>query len=358
MWLCGTFGVVRSLAQILEAHTSPHPTLYNVVWLGTRFGACLLGSCCGLLCPSMTLFACAGLVLLEVSVLVFLLQGHLVSGQDVSCPQAATQRSIEVHCAFDPWPPLQALLQSVILSGAVAAAETLVAAALVFGAGVPLFLYGCVLALPLSSHGSSTSTHVRHCCCRGSGDDPAGDMRWGKWGFWLLHTLLFGGIYAAMLALPFTRWRVSCSLCEAVSSSGRPTQLLLCRTGSPPSPASTDTSWCCLGSTSALPWVRGCCGACLQSRPLWPEACRAARCTAAGQPAGGGVLRVWPGALGLLCAAAPGVLASGAGTAPRRLPLMAAVRAAHLCNLLGRVLPRRPRPGAAALQRDAGLGVV
>ena len=34
-------------------------------------------------------------------------------------------------------------------------------------------------------------------------------MRWGKWGFWLLHTLLFGAVYAAMLALPFTRWRVS-----------------------------------------------------------------------------------------------------------------------------------------------------
>ena len=29
------------------------------------------------------------------------------------------------------------------------------------------------------------------------------------WGAVQLHTLLFGGVYAAMLALPFTRWRVS-----------------------------------------------------------------------------------------------------------------------------------------------------
>lgn len=36
------------------------------------------------------------------------------------------------------------------------------------------------------------------------------------------------------------------------------------------------------------------------------EAWRAARRTAAGEPAGGRVLRVWPGALGVLRAAAPG----------------------------------------------------
>ena len=29
------------------------------------------------------------------------------------------------------------------------------------------------------------------------------------WGVVQLHTLLFGAVYAAMLALPFTRWRVS-----------------------------------------------------------------------------------------------------------------------------------------------------
>ena len=47
----------------------------------------------------------------------------------------------------------QALHQSLILSGAFAAAETLVAAALVFTAHVPLFLYGCAALLRQQAYG-------------------------------------------------------------------------------------------------------------------------------------------------------------------------------------------------------------
>ena len=86
MWLTGVLGVVRSIAQMAEVH-APHPDLYNIVWLGTRFGAL----CCTPLrphCLMQSLYSKrAGLVLLEVAVLVFLLQGHLISGQEVRyCP--------------------------------------------------------------------------------------------------------------------------------------------------------------------------------------------------------------------------------------------------------------------------------
>ena len=37
MWVVGLLGVVRSVMQMAEA-SAPHPGLYNVVWLVTRFG--------------------------------------------------------------------------------------------------------------------------------------------------------------------------------------------------------------------------------------------------------------------------------------------------------------------------------
>jgi hypothetical protein len=32
-------------------------------------------------------------------------------------------------------------------------------------------------------------------------------MRWSKWSFWLLHTLVFSTVYLALLLLPMTQWR-------------------------------------------------------------------------------------------------------------------------------------------------------
>ena len=37
MWVVGLLGVVRSVMQMAEA-SAPHPGLYNIVWLVTRFG--------------------------------------------------------------------------------------------------------------------------------------------------------------------------------------------------------------------------------------------------------------------------------------------------------------------------------
>lgn len=36
-------------------------------------------------------------------------------------------------------------------------------------------------------------------------EDDAGD--WQKWGFWLVHTVLFICVYGVILILPHTRWR-------------------------------------------------------------------------------------------------------------------------------------------------------
>ena len=48
------------------------------------------------------------------------------------------------------------------------------------------------------------------CCgvCSGvRGSGPTADMRWSKWSFWFLHSLLFSLVYAAIMVLPFTQWR-------------------------------------------------------------------------------------------------------------------------------------------------------
>ncbi|CAL8462360.1 g1893 [Coccomyxa elongata] len=112
------------------------PLLLNHLWLLTRFG----------------------LVMLEVSVVVFLLQGYLTSGRE-------------------------ALIRTLWISGAYAAFETLVASMYIFVAHVPLFLYG------------------------GSPEAPENDLHWSKWGFWLAHTVLFLMVYALILILPNTKWR-------------------------------------------------------------------------------------------------------------------------------------------------------
>jgi hypothetical protein len=64
-----------------------------------------------------------------------------------------------------------------VVSGGVASAD-LLTKAIALGAHVSLFLY-----------------------------DPAGDMAWSKWSFWAVHSLLLALCYAAVVALPLTRWR-------------------------------------------------------------------------------------------------------------------------------------------------------
>ena len=43
---------------------------------------------------------------------------------------------------------------------------------------------------------------------RSGGADGAGDFRWSKWSFWVLHATFFCAVYAAILVIPRTQWRV------------------------------------------------------------------------------------------------------------------------------------------------------
>lgn len=100
----------------------------------------------------LSLIVSFGIVLLEVSVVVFLSQGYVVSGSD-------------------------ALMRTLIFSGLVATADTFIKAVYIFGLGVPLFL-----------NKDDTSNHL-------------------KWTFWLIRSLLFVGAYLFILILPHTKWR-------------------------------------------------------------------------------------------------------------------------------------------------------
>ncbi|GLJ49476.1 hypothetical protein SUGI_1048240 [Cryptomeria japonica] len=129
LWLVAIFNLLWCLLQVWQGLPS-QATAFNVLSLVTR----------------------SGMLLLEVSVVVFLLQGNHVRGWD-------------------------ALLQSLILSSIIAGIDVTVKAIYIFGYGVPLFIDG----------------------------NDVGD--WHKWGFWLVHKLLLVAVYASILCLPHTKWQ-------------------------------------------------------------------------------------------------------------------------------------------------------
>lgn len=135
LWAVSLLNILRCLTQIAQTGHKD-PVAWNVMWLLTRFG----------------------MVLLEVSVVVFLLQGYMTTGRE-------------------------ALKQTLVTSGTVAGIDTAIKAAYIFVFHVPLFLYG------------GTSGH------------SGADMDWKKWSFWLVHTLLFIAVYFTIVILPLTRWR-------------------------------------------------------------------------------------------------------------------------------------------------------
>eukprot|EP00882_Tetradesmus_deserticola_P007373 GHRQ01007767.1.p1 GENE.GHRQ01007767.1~~GHRQ01007767.1.p1 ORF type:complete len:287 (+),score=72.61 GHRQ01007767.1:345-1205(+) len=130
LWGITGLNFFRCILQMVQTGSN-HATSWNVLWLLTRFG----------------------MIALEASVVVYLLQGYVSSGR-------------------------QALLNTLVVSGSAALLETLVKVLYIFALHVPLFLY-----------------------------DPTGDMRWSKWSFWLLHGLAAMLCYTALLVLPFTQWR-------------------------------------------------------------------------------------------------------------------------------------------------------
>jgi hypothetical protein len=130
LWVICVLNLCWCLLEMQQARNHDKETAWNIMSLITRFG----------------------LVLLEVSVVVFLSQGYLISGWD-------------------------ALLRTLLFSGIFATADALVKAVYIFGFGIPLF----------------------------TTQDDAGD--WNKWGFWLLQNLFFAIVYVVILTLPYTRWR-------------------------------------------------------------------------------------------------------------------------------------------------------
>ncbi|EFJ08036.1 hypothetical protein SELMODRAFT_185742 [Selaginella moellendorffii] len=126
LWIISILNILWCVLEM--KHSSS--TSWNLISLLTRFG----------------------MVLLEVSVVVFLSQGYLTSTWD-------------------------ALVRTLTFSGFVAAVDALIKAILIFRFGIPLFVAG----------------------------SDAGD--WSKWSFWFLHSLVFSGVYFFILVLPFTRWR-------------------------------------------------------------------------------------------------------------------------------------------------------
>ncbi|XP_024387486.1 protein CANDIDATE G-PROTEIN COUPLED RECEPTOR 2 [Physcomitrium patens] len=130
LWVICVLNICWCLLEIQQAKNHDQETAWNIMSLLTRFG----------------------LVLLEVSVVVFMSQGYLISGWD-------------------------ALLRTLLFSGIFATVDAIVKAVYIFGLGIPLF----------------------------TKQEDAGD--WNKWGFWLLQNLFFSAVYVIILALPYTRWR-------------------------------------------------------------------------------------------------------------------------------------------------------
>lgn len=130
LWIIAILNLCWSVLEVVEAKSSSHATVWNAMSLITRFG----------------------ITLLEVSVVVFLSQGYLISGWD-------------------------ALLRTLLISGLFAAVDAIVKTIYIFGLDIPLLV----------------------------NEDDAGN--WHKWGFWSVHTILFVGVYLLILILPHTKWR-------------------------------------------------------------------------------------------------------------------------------------------------------
>jgi hypothetical protein len=130
LWVICILNICWTLLKMQQTRGPDQETAWNVMSLVTRFG----------------------MVLLEVSVVVFLSQGYLISGWD-------------------------ALLRTLLFSGLFASVDALLNAVYIFGLSIPLFIT----------------------------QDDAGD--WNKWGFWMMHNLFFTAVYFVILILPYTRWR-------------------------------------------------------------------------------------------------------------------------------------------------------
>lgn len=134
LWAVSLLNLIRCCTQIAQTQEGGPHVVWNLLWLTNRFG----------------------MVLLELSVVVFLLQGYITSG-------------------------LEALIRTLVISGGIALFESIIMLIYIFGVHVPLFLY--------------------------DKDGLDHDMSWAKWSFWLLHHLAFLLVYMLILVVPYTQWR-------------------------------------------------------------------------------------------------------------------------------------------------------
>lgn len=100
------------------------------------------------------------------------LRTHVMFSGAWQKPQKLTNDSPSTSCC------LQALLQTSVISGGAALVDAVIKILYIFAFHIQLYLY-----------------------------DATGDMRWSKWSFWFMHSLLAVLCYTAILVLPFTPWR-------------------------------------------------------------------------------------------------------------------------------------------------------
>ncbi|KAK3282570.1 hypothetical protein CYMTET_9700 [Cymbomonas tetramitiformis] len=134
LWLVCILNLLRASIEIWEANPKGHYTLWNVLWLTAR----------------------GGMLFLEVSVVVFLAQGYLVSSR-------------------------KALIRTLVISSVVALVDSFFKVLFIWVWRINLF-------------GATT-------------DEVTAGSGWNKWMFWGAHTLIYLIIYMCILALPHTRWR-------------------------------------------------------------------------------------------------------------------------------------------------------
>ena len=148
LWLVALLNGLRSIVQLLEGFSQEHLAIWNVLWLLTRCGGLAAVLCTSLLLrntANLKCHLCAGLVLLEVSVVVFLLQGYLSSGSEVTMQLSSSIESTlvsECNTVSQPAVTFQALVRTLVISGTYAFVESLVTAVVIFGVNVPLFFHG------------------------------------------------------------------------------------------------------------------------------------------------------------------------------------------------------------------------
>ncbi|KAL6765772.1 transmembrane protein adipocyte-associated 1 [Haematococcus lacustris] len=162
--LCFALFLARSpvRAALQRASSSLLWYYYRCVVGVTAAGALLgllqstAGTSAGLLLEAAALLYSGGTLLVEVSVVTFLLQGYLTTG-------------------------LKAVLRTLYVAGAVAGLDTLVQAAVALAAGIRL---------------AEPGQEAYEC-----------DAGWHTWGFLMGHKLFLVVVYAILLVLPYTSFR-------------------------------------------------------------------------------------------------------------------------------------------------------